>query len=212
MLFEHIGHAEFLIELDCGMRIVTDPYDKSCGYPVRLIEADAALVSHQHHDHNAVDNVGGHPQIINYAGEHTLAPGVTVTAVLSDHDDANGAKRGKTLLFRIKAEGLRVTHLGDIGRLLTAEEAALIGETDVLMIPVGGYFTVNAMQAKQIAGQLNARVILPMHYKTAYNQDWPIADETEFTALFDEKDVRRGGEVLRVTRGDLECQPRVVIL
>jgi L-ascorbate metabolism protein UlaG (beta-lactamase superfamily) len=105
-----------------------------------------------------------------------------------------------------------VAHLGDIGRLLTVEETALIGETDVLMVPVGGYFTVNAMQAKQIAGQLNARVILPMHYKTAYNQDWPIADETEFTALFDEKDVRRGGEVLRVTRGDLECQPKVVIL
>ena len=212
MLFEHIGHAEFLITLENGWRIVTDPYDAGCGYPVRQVEADGILVSHHHHDHDAVESVGGHPQIIDYAGEHTFAPDVRVTALQGDHDDAGGSKRGKTLLFLLEAEGLRVAHLGDIGCSLTEEQMAVLQGIDVLMIPVGGFFTVDASQAKKIAEQLEARIILPMHYKTEFNADWPIESVSRFTALFDPQDVRADGKALRVTRGDLMCHPRVVVI
>ena len=133
MLFQHIGHAEFLITLESGLRIVTDPYDASCGYPIHRAEADAVLVSHHHHDHDAVENVDGYPQVIDYAGEHTLAPGVRVTGILGDHDDAGGSKRGKTLLFLLEAEDLRVAHLGDIGAPLTDEQRIVLQEIDVLM-------------------------------------------------------------------------------
>ncbi len=212
MLFQHIGHAEFLITLESGMRLVTDPYDASCGYPVKKVEADGVLVSHHHHDHDAVENVTGNPQVIDYAGEHTFAPGVKVTALMGDHDDAGGSKRGKTLLFLLEAEELRVAHLGDLGCPLTEEQLAVLQGVDVLMVPVGGYYTIDAKQAKAAAEQLEARIILPMHYRTEYNPDWPIAEAEAFLKLYPSDQVRTGGECLRVTRGDLECHPRVVVL
>ncbi len=212
MLFEHLGHAEFLITLESGLRIVTDPYDASCGYPVRPVEADSVLVSHHHHDHDAVENVKGSPQIIDYAGEHTLAPGVGITGLLADHDDAGGSKRGRTLLFLLEAEGLRVAHLGDLGRMLTPEEQTLLHPIDVLMLPVGGFYTIDAQTAKEVAEALDAKIILPMHYRTAFNADWPITGVEAFTSLFDGQEVRKGGEALRVTVGDLSCHPRVIVL
>ena len=212
MLFEHIGHAEFLITLESGFRIVTDPYDAGTGYPIRQVEADGVLVSHHHHDHDAVENVTGSPQIIDFAGEHTFAPDIRLTALMGDHDEAQGSKRGKTLLFLLEAEGLRVAHLGDIGCDLTAEQLAVLQGLDVLMIPVGGFFTIDAQKARDMAEQLEAKVILPMHYKTQYNQEWPISEVQAFTGLYPAEKVRTGGEALRVTKGDLMCQPHVAVI
>ena len=211
MLIRHIGHAEFLIELESGYRIVTDPYDAGCGYPVRKEKADAVLVSHHHHDHDAVENVGGTPQVIDAAGQYTLAKGVTVTALEAFHDDAQGAKRGKTLLFLLEAEGLRVAHLGDLGCGLNAEQVKTLRNPDILMIPVGGFFTIDAKQAKEIARELGARTVLPMHYKTKYNEDWPISGPEAFLEGYGEGDVAKECEGLRVTEGDVECQPRIVL-
>ena len=212
MVFEHVGHAEFLILLENGLRIVTDPFDASCGYPIRKVEADGVLVSHHHEDHDAVENVSGHPQIIDYAGVHTFAPDTQVTALLADHDDAGGTKRGKTLLFLLEAEGLRVAHLGDLGCRLSEDQLSVLQGIDVLMIPVGGFFTIDAALAKEIADQLEARIILPMHYKTEANRNWPIESVSRFTSLFDPKEVRSDGKALRVTKGDLMCHPHVVVL
>ena len=93
MLIKHIGHAEFLIETESGVRIVTDPYDASCGYPLRKVTADVALISHHHHDHDAVENLKGEPRIIDTAGENTPESGVKITALRGFHDDAGGGKR-----------------------------------------------------------------------------------------------------------------------
>ena len=211
MLFRHIGHAEFLIETESGVRIVTDPYDASCGYPLHKVTADIALVSHHHHDHDAVENLKGEPRVIETAGHYTPETGIKVTAVRGFHDDEGGSKRGETLLFLIETEGLRIVHLGDLGCALSPEQADILKKPDVLMIPVGGFFTIDAVQAKQTAEQLGARIILPMHYKTAYNQEWPITGPESFLDLFTPEDICRGAEALRVTREDLECQPKIVI-
>ena len=122
MIIRCIGHAEFLIELENGTRIVTDPYDASCGYPVERIAADVVLVSHGHHDHNAVENVISPTTIISTAGVYEPEEGVRVKAVEADHDDAGGSKRGKSLMFCMEAEGLRVMHLGDLGHIPTEGE------------------------------------------------------------------------------------------
>ena len=212
MLIQHIGHAEFLLTTESGFRVVTDPYDAGTGYPIRPIEADGVLVSHHHHDHDAVENITGHPQIIDYAGNHTFTPDVRVTAFLADHDDAGGAKRGKTLLFLLEAENLRIAHLGDLGCVLDADQLEGLGSVDVLMIPVGGFFTLDAAGALEVVSQLDPRIVIPMHYRTEYNQDWPIAPLEDFLRLLPADQVRTGGEALRVTKGDLDCHPRFVVL
>ena len=211
MLFIHIGHAEFLIETESGVRIVTDPYDAGCGYPVRKTAADVALVSHHHHDHDAVENLTGEPRIIDRAGSYTPEAGIKITAVTGFHDDAEGRKRGETLLFLIEAEGLRVVHLGDLGCALNEVQIQTLRDPDVLMIPVGGFYTINAKQARETAEQLGARIILPMHYRTEYNRNWPISGAEEFLGMFSPDDICEGTEALRVEKEDLICHPKVVM-
>ena len=87
MIIQHIGHAEFLMETENVMRIVTDPYGEGCGYPVRKVKADAALISHSHHDHNAVGTLEGLKMTVDREGVFTLAPGIRVTALKGFHDD-----------------------------------------------------------------------------------------------------------------------------
>lgn len=211
MIIQHIGHAEFYLETENGYRLVTDPYDASCGYPVRSPEADAVLVSHGHHDHNAVKNVKGAPVVIDRAGVFTPNPGVKITAVRGFHDDAQGTKRGETLLFLVETEGLRIVHLGDLGCMINEAQENILHHPDILMIPVGGFFTIDAEQAGIVAEKLGAKTILPMHYKTVYNAEWPISGPEPFLEVMDGKDILKDAEALRVTAGDMECQPDVVL-
>ena len=211
MLIKHIGHAEFLIETESGVRIVTDPYDAGCGYPLRKVTADVALISHHHHDHDAVENLKGEPRVIDTAGENTPESGVRITALRGFHDDAGGSRRGETLLFLIETEGLRIVHLGDLGCELNDEQEEKLKKPDVLMIPVGGFYTIDGKTARKVAQRLEARTVLPMHYRTKYNESWPISGPEEFLEGIPEKDIRRDIEVLRVTDRDLDCQPRFAI-
>lgn len=212
MLIKHIGHSEFVIMLESGLIIATDPYDKECGYPERHIRADVVLVSHHHHDHDAVNMIDGHPMIIDTTGKHTLAPDITVTAYRVPHDDAGGSKRGFTLMFLIEAERMRIVHLGDIGCCLQNEYVMALAPADILMVPVGGYFTIDASQAKTISEVLGARVIIPMHYRTAFNPKWPIAEVDEFLELFSGECVERKAEALRITCDDILYQPRIAVI
>ncbi len=211
MLIKHIGHAEFLVETESGVRIVTDPYDAGCGYPVKKVTADVALVSHHHHDHDAVENLKGNPRIIDSAGNYTPENGVKITALRGFHDEERGGKRGETLLFLIETEGLRIVHLGDLGCALDSEQAEMLNAPDILMIPVGGFYTIDTGKARETAEQLHARIILPMHYRTEYNKDWPISDPEGFLSLYDSEQICRDAEALRVTAEDMECQPKIVL-
>ena len=124
---------------------------------------------------------------------------------------AGGSKRGETLLFLIETEGLRIVHLGDLGCALNREQLSILKNPDVLMIPVGGFYTIDAETAQKTAEQLNARIILPMHYKTEYNREWPISGPETFTTLFDPGAICSGAEALRIAKKDMECQPRIVL-
>ena len=165
MIITCLGHAEFLVELEDGTRIVIDPFDASCGYPVHSVKADVVLVSHGHHDHCAVENVVGDPCVIDKAGTYDAAPGVRIRAVSAWHDEVQGAKRGATLMFVIEADGLRVCHVGDLGHMPDEAQLAAVGSVDLLMLPVGGFYTIDAQGAKGVCDALRPNVIIPMHYR-----------------------------------------------
>ena len=210
MIFTCIAHAMFLLELENGTRIVTDPVGEDSGFPVTPVKADLALVSHQHHDHNALQSVTG-ARVIDAAGVYCPEQDVRITAVKSFHDDAQGAKRGENLLFLIEAEGLRAAHLGDLGHLPTPEQIAALAPVDVLMIPVGGFYTIDAAQAKETARLLGAKIILPMHYRTSMNADWPITPIGDFTEQYDPSQVREM-PCIRIAAEDLMCHKHVAVL
>ena len=130
MLIQCLGHSKFLLTLQSGYRIVTDPFDASTGYPVGDTEADAVLVSHHHSDHDAVDTVKGYTVVIDSEGVHTLNPQIRVRSLACFHDDQKGALRGNNLIHCIEAEGMSVVHLGDLGHMPDNALAERIGHPD----------------------------------------------------------------------------------
>lgn len=176
------GHACFAITAQNGKVLLTDPYPPSIGYLPIADSVDIVTISHDHFDHNAVDGLRGEAKIIKEAGRH-LVDGFEITGIESLHDDAGGSKRGKNLIFSIMVDGLRIVHLGDQGITLTPGQLEQIGQADIVMIPVGGTYTVDAAQACQIVQQLNPKVVLPMHYQTEA-LTFNIAPVSEFTKLF----------------------------
>lgn len=209
MLITYYGHSQFLLESAEGYRVFTDPCD--IGYPKCAEKIDVAVVSHGHHDHNAVEILAGSPRVIDKAGNYALGDGIAVTALESVHDDQGGKLRGSNLIMKIEMDGISLVHLGDQGDQLTDAQIKALGRVDILMLPVGGFYTIDAAGAANIVHALKPAVVLPMHYKTQVNADWPIADETAFLQLMGAPSLSPA-PVLRVTSEDLSEQPPVFLL
>ncbi len=144
---------------------MTDPFNKETGLKVPNFEADIVTVSHDHKDHNNVDALRGKPFVIECAGEYDFK-GVLIEGIDSYHDDQKGAVRGANIMYRIEIDDISVAHLGDLGDVLdNAQIEKLIG-TDVLLIPVGGTYTLDAKKAVEVISQIEPRIVIPMHYKT----------------------------------------------
>jgi L-ascorbate metabolism protein UlaG (beta-lactamase superfamily) len=207
---EWFGHACFRITGSGGISIVTDPFDgRDLGYKTPDVAADIVLVSHEHFDHNKVNVVKGGPAVIRSAGLHRVK-GVDVKGIQSYHDDAKGSKRGKNVIYSFELDGIAVAHLGDLGHVLSEAEAREIGRVDVVMIPVGGYFTIGPREADRVLGLIRPRVAIPMHYKTPAI-DFPISPVEDF--LKGKANVRRvGSNVLRLGREDLPGETQIVVL
>ena len=175
------GHACYEITLNDGTVIVTDPFDPSVGYPLCGVRADVVLSSHGHHDHNYFESIQGDPRIINAPGTYDI-PGGRITATPCFHDEVKGAKRGPNLIFRVEADGLALAHLGDLGHLpdTDAQRAALTG-LDVMLIPIGGFYTIDTPTAVEIVNAFRPRAAIGMHFANAYCH-FPISDEKAFLA------------------------------
>lgn len=168
MIITWQGHACFKLQDKVGpdgVTVVTDPFDKEVGLKVPNFEADIITVSHQHHDHNNVGALRGTPFIIDCAGEYDFK-GVLIEGVDSYHDDKEGKERGGNVIYRIEIDDISVTHLGDLGHALSDAQLEKLVGTDVLLIPVGGKYTLDAKQAVEIISQIEPRIVIPMHYKT----------------------------------------------
>ena len=159
------GHSCFLLTGESGYSILTDPCDQATGYELHDIVCDTVTISHEHHDHNCLASVAGTPDVLRAPGEY-CAGEIPVTGFASYHDDAKGARRGENIVFLYRIDNLKVLHLGDLGHMLSDEVIREIGDIDILLAPIGGVFTIDAKTAAELADRLNARVLIPMHYKT----------------------------------------------
>ncbi len=160
------GHAMFLIERP-GIKIVTDPYSTEIGYSFPDIEASVVTISHNHFDHNNVEALKGGPFVIKEPMPLFFGP-IQFEGLITDHDNFGGEERGKNIIFRWQMEGITFAHMGDYGEnTLTDDQKMFLAQTDVLMIPVGGVYTINGEQARQIIAEVAPKVTIPMHYKTS---------------------------------------------
>ena len=216
MLIEPMGHAQFLLTNRYGDTVLTDPFDRETGYPWETVTCDVVTVSHSHHDHADLGKCRGregNPIVIDREGWHSPLPDVTVQAVPTFHDDCGGQKRGRNLMMLIEMDGLRLLHCGDLGHLLPEETIASLGRVDVLLIPVGGFFTLSPESAARTVEAIRPRVTVPMHYRTACNASWPIETAEPFLDLMGATEAEREPmPMLRVTAGDLSQQKRICVL
>jgi L-ascorbate metabolism protein UlaG (beta-lactamase superfamily) len=167
MIITWQGHSCFKIQDKIGpdgVTVVTDPFDKETGLKVPNFEADIITVSHQHHDHNNTAALRGNPFIIDCAGEYDFK-GILIEGVDSYHDDKNGAERGGNLIYRIEIDDISVVHLGDLGQILDNTQLEKLAGTDILLIPVGGKYSLDAKKAVEVISQIEPRIVIPMHYK-----------------------------------------------
>lgn len=162
-----LGHSSFQLRGKTA-KLVTDPFSSQMvGFKYPKIEADIITVSHGHDDHNATDQVMGinerKPFVIQGPGEYEIK-GVSVFGLATFHDETSGSQRGKNTVYVIDFEGIKICHLGDLGHKLDDRQLTGMGDIDILLIPVGGFYTIDAKTAAEVVAQLDPKIVVPMHY------------------------------------------------
>ena len=167
------GQSTFVLKTSSGLTALLDPMGTGVGYTLTPVDGvDLVTISHEHTDHNNAALATGSPTVLRGLAANDWAKidqkikGVRVYTVPTYHDDKQGSARGKNAAFVFDLDGLRVVHLGDLGHKLSDDQVKEIGATDVLMIPVGGFYTIDGKGAAEVVGQLKPKIAIPMHYKT----------------------------------------------
>jgi len=211
MKIEYLGHSCFKLTESTGTSVVCDPYSSEIGCEMPKVEADAVTLSHHHYDHDAVQNVSGSPVVIDTESSYDL-PGVEINSVKSFHDGCRGKKRGENVIFKFRMDGIDVCHLGDLGEACSSELIEAILPVNVLLIPVGGNYTIDAEMAKEYVDRIMPDIVIPMHYRTR-DCKLDIDKADEFLKLFDEETVTEtDGNVLELSRSDLNGETGIVLL
>lgn len=162
-----LGHASFRLR-GKQASLVTDPYDSATiglKFP-KNIDADIVTISHDHPDHSNTGAVIGTPFVVRGPGEYEIK-GVSVIGVSTFHDAEEGKSRGKNTVYRIEMDGVRFAHLGDLGHQLNSQQLDVLDGIDVLFVPVGGFYTVDAKVAVAIVADIEPKIVIPMHYQRA---------------------------------------------
>ncbi|MEO0095331.1 MAG: MBL fold metallo-hydrolase [candidate division WOR-3 bacterium] len=211
MKIKFLGHAAFLISSEKGVRIITDPYKPGCygggiKYGPITEEADIVTISHEHDDHNET-KIKGNPVFIRESGKKEVK-GINISGYEVYHDKSSGKERGRDVIFNIEVDGINVVHLGDLGHTLTKSDAEKIGRVDVLLIPVGGYFTIDSNEAESIVDLLNPKVVIPMHFKTS-KCDFPIAPVEDFTK---NKEIKKVDGEIEIKKSQLPEKTTIYVL
>ena len=206
-----LGHSSFMLEESTGTTIVTDPYHSVVGYDMPAVKADIVTVSHTHDDHNNIENVLGSPTVINHVGAYEIG-GVHILATHTFHDEKKGAKRGDNLVFSCRMDGVDLCHMGDIGEECNAILVDTLMPVNILMIPVGGNYTIDAKQAKEYVDRLMPDIVIPMHYKTK-DCEYDIDKVHEFLDLFeDDSIIYAENQTVEFDRADFDGEETKVLV
>jgi len=214
MYISWLGHSCFKLQDKIGpdgVTVICDPFDPDyVGLKMPSTEADIVTISHDHKDHNYIKAIRKEPFVITDAGEYETK-GVFIEGILSDHDEEKGKKRGQNIIYRIEIEDLSIAHLGDLGTTLSNKQLEKLEGTDILLIPVGGTYTLDAKKAVEVINQIEPRIIIPMHYQVPGLKIKELAELDKFikeiglTPTYEEK--------LKITKRDLpEETTELVIL
>ena len=196
------GHSCFEVASD-ETTVVTDPHDgKSLGIKGPKVRADVVLVSHDHFDHSATRVVSKPEARVLKDPAHQRIDGLLVRGVETYHDSSEGESRGGNIAFVFTLEGVTFCHLGDLGHVLTDEQVEQIGHVDVLFVPVGGVFTIDAEAAWKVVEELEPEIIVPMHYRVG-GLSLSINDITPFLERADPECIIKVGNEVEFSNADL---------
>jgi len=163
MEITYLGHASFKLKGKTGV-VVTDPFDpKMVGLKFPSVEADIVTVSHNHQDHNNITLVKNYSKVIDNPGEYEIKD-ISILGFSTFHDSKKGEERGKNTIFVFEIDGIRLAHLGDLGHLLSESVVDDMGSIDILMVPVGGGYTISPAEAMDVISSIEPSIIIPMHY------------------------------------------------
>lgn len=164
MIINWLGNSAFKIQ-DKEVVMAIDPFSDKIGLKMPKFQADIVLITHDHEDHNNPEAIKGEPFLIDNPGEYEVK-NVFIYGISGFHDNKEGVERGKITMYLLEIEGIKIAHLGDLGQhTLTTEQLELLEGTDILLIPVGGNFTIDGAEAVEIISQIQPRIVIPMHYK-----------------------------------------------
>ncbi len=206
MKISWLGHASFIIESG-GKRLITDPFDEKLGYPVYEEEVDIATVSHDHWDHNASGRLKGNPIVVKGTGKFNI-DGFKISGFPSFHDKSGGKERGINTIFKISTEGIDLLHMGDLGHVLSPEQYLALGKIDILLLPVGGVYTLDADEAYEIVQAIKPAVVIPMHFNTPH-LCFELSPVEQFTSKFDQV-IKQA--FLEMTADNLPEQAEIIVL
>ena len=211
MKIEYLGHSSFKLTESTGTSVICDPYDPSVGYDMPEVGADAVTISHHHYDHDCVKQVKGNPVIIDKECSYDL-PGVEINAIKSFHDGIRGKARGENVIFKFRMDGIDICHLGDLGESCSTELIENILPVNVLLIPVGGNYTIDAEMAKEYVDRIMPDIVIPMHYRTK-DSKLDVDKVDEFLKLFDDEIIEELEESqIELSRSDLSGETKIIVL
>ena len=215
MNIQYYGHSCFKVTAKPAGRgqedvnVFIDPFDKSIGLRPPQGQADLVLVSHDHAGHSNSEALKGNPAVINIPGEYSVK-GINIVGVGTYHDDKLGQEHGKNTAYILEVENIKICHLGDLGADLTEKQMGEIDGVDILMIPIGGKYTINAKKAIELVRKLEPKVVIPMHYKiNGSTKD--IDDEKEFCNEIGNCSAERVSKI-NIKQKDLEGKSMEVIV
>ncbi len=206
----YYGHSCFRIRGREGT-IVTDPFQPSIGYKLPNVSADICTISHDHAGHNNAGALKGDPYVIAGPGEYEIK-GIFVFGWPSYHDRKKGKERGRNTIYTFQVDGVNVAHLGDLGHVPDQSTIEVIGDVDILLIPVGGHVTLTAAMASDVINLIEPRLVIPMHYRTAAYSGQANLDPV--SKFLKEMGIHDGtaGDTYRVSQSSLPSETEVIIL